>query len=177
MVKKITNSKKFVLLWGLYYKKSRNILNGHKSKVLWLTGLSGAGKSTLINQIEKKLFNEGIRTYILDGDNLRQGINKDLCFSESGRIDNIRRVAEIAKLMVDSGTFVITALISPYENERNMAKALFAKNDFIEVFVNASIKTLEKRDVKGLYKKSRKVRLRTLPVLIVDMKNQRHQIL
>ncbi len=156
MVKKITNQAK-----NLFYsesfitKKSRNILNGHKSKVLWLTGLSGAGKSTLAKQLEKKLFNEGIRTYILDGDNLRQGINKDLGFSESGRIENIRRVAEIAKLMVDSGTFVITALISPYENERNMAKALFAKNDFIEVFVNASIKTLEKRDVKGLYKKSR----------------------
>ena len=156
MIKKIANQ-----VENLFYsesfitKKSRNMLNGHKSKVLWLTGLSGAGKSTLAKQLEKKLFHEGIRTYILDGDNLRQGINKDLGFSESGRIENIRRVAEIAKLMVDSGILVITALISPYENERNMSKALFAKNDFIEVFVNASIKTLEKRDVKGLYKKSR----------------------
>ena len=137
------------------YIETRNILNGHPSKVLWLTGLSGAGKSTLAKQLEKKLFNEGIRSYILDGDNLRQGINKDLDFSASSRIENIRRVAEIAKLMVDSGLFVITALISPFENERKMARSLFDKDDFIEVFINASIKSLEKRDVKGLYKKSR----------------------
>ena len=140
---------------GFISKKLRNISNGHKSKVIWFTGLSGAGKSTLAKVLEKKLFNDGIRTFILDGDNLRTGINKNLGFSENDRIENIRRVSEISKLMIDAGVLVLVCLISPFENERKTAKKLFKKGDFLEVFVKASLKVLEKRDVKGLYKKAR----------------------
>ncbi len=137
-------------------QKKRNILNGHKSKVIWFTGLSGAGKSTLAKGLENKLFKKGIRTYILDGDNLRTGINSDLDFSEEGRVENIRRVAEIAKLMVESGVVVLAAFISPYQAERNLARSLFKKGDFIEVFVKASLEFVERRDIKGLYAKARK---------------------
>ena len=136
-------------------KKYRNIANGHKSKVIWFTGLSGAGKSTIAKELEKRLFKAGIKTYILDGDNLRSGINKNLGFTENDRIENIRRVSEISKLMIDAGILVLVCLISPYENERKTAKKLFKKGEFIEIYVKASLKTLEKRDVKGLYKKAR----------------------
>ncbi|MAQ91898.1 MAG: adenylyl-sulfate kinase [Rhodopirellula sp.] len=137
-------------------QKRRNILNGHKSKVIWFTGLSGAGKSTLAKGLENKLYKKGIRTYILDGDNLRTGINSDLGFSEEARVENIRRAAEISKLMVESGIVVLAAFISPYQAERNLARNLFKKGDFIEVFVKASLEYVEKRDVKGLYARARK---------------------
>ena len=134
----------------------RNDLNSHKSKVIWFTGLSGAGKSTIANLFEKKLYSMGIRTYVLDGDNLRKGINKDLGFTKADRIENIRRTSEIAKLMMDSGIVVLVALISPLKSEREMTKKLFKKDQFFEVFVDAPIEILKKRDVKGLYKKAQK---------------------
>ncbi len=129
--------------------------NQHRGINLWLTGLSGSGKSTLANGLHKKLFEAGMHSIILDGDNIRLGINKDLNFSEEDRSENIRRIAEITKLFVDTGHIVITAFISPFEKNRIQAKEIISKNDFVEVFVDSSIETCEKRDVKGLYKKAR----------------------
>ena len=137
-------------------KSSRHLLNSHVSKVLWLTGLSGSGKSTLANSLEKKLYAKGIRTYVLDGDNIRKSLNKDLGFSNADRVENIRRIAEVSKILVDSGIVVITAFISPFRAEREMARLLFEKNEFIEIYVNASLETAEFRDPKGLYKRARK---------------------
>ena len=155
MVKKPVEKSSNIFLSKSISKKSRNYQIGHKSKVIWFTGLSGSGKSTLAQELEKKFFKDNIRTCVLDGDNLRFGINKDLGFTDEDRIENIRRVAEISKLMVDTGVVVLTALISPFKADRSMARLLFSKSDFIEVFVNASLETVEKRDVKGLYKKAR----------------------
>jgi bifunctional enzyme CysN/CysC len=137
-------------------KKSRQRLNAHKSKVLWFTGLSGSGKSSIANALEKELYKKGIRTYILDGDNIRKGLNKDLGFSNADRVENIRRIAEMSKILVDSGIVVLSAFISPFRAEREMARLLFKKGEFIEIFVNASLETVESRDPKGLYKKARK---------------------
>ena len=133
----------------------RRKLNGHSSYVIWMTGLSGAGKSTLANEIEKILHKKGAHTYILDGDNLRGGLNRDLGFSDLDRSENIRRVGEVAKLMVDSGTIVISAFISPFETERQTTRNLFKAGEFIEVFIDTPLEICEKRDVKGLYKKAR----------------------
>ncbi|MGI1671147.1 MAG: sulfate adenylyltransferase subunit CysN [Neptuniibacter sp.] len=137
-------------------KISRQKLNGHASKVLWFTGLSGSGKSTIANAVEKELHSQGIRTYILDGDNVRHGLNKDLGFTDADRIENIRRISEVAKLMVDAGVVVLTAFISPFRAERQMAREMFAPDEFIEIFVNTSLEVAESRDPKGLYKKARK---------------------
>ena len=137
-------------------KAARAEMNGHKGKVLWLTGLSGSGKSTIANATEQVLFQRGVHTYILDGDNVRQGLNQDLGFTEADRVENIRRVAEVAKLMVDAGLVVITAFISPFRSERDMARSLFDEGDFIEVFVDTPLATAEARDPKGLYKKARR---------------------
>jgi bifunctional enzyme CysN/CysC len=123
--------------------------------VFWLTGLSGAGKSTLANEFEKALHKKGLNTYVLDGDNIRTGLNGDLGFTDADRIENIRRVAEVAKLMVDAGLIVITAFISPFKPERESARALFDEGDFSEVYVDAPIDIAEQRDSKGLYKKAR----------------------
>jgi bifunctional enzyme CysN/CysC len=123
--------------------------------VIWLTGYSGAGKSTIANMVEKQLHAEGRRTYILDGDNVRHGLNKDLGFTEQDRVENIRRVAEVAKLMVDAGLIVFVAFISPFRAERYAARALFPAGEFIEVFVDAPLADTERRDVKGLYKRAR----------------------
>ncbi len=136
-------------------KFDRQSLNGHQSKVLWFTGLSGSGKSTIANALEKELYSRGIRTYVLDGDNIRHGLNKDLGFSDADRIENIRRVSEVAKLMVDAGIFVITAFISPFIAERKMARNMFDNEEFIEVFIDTPIEIAEQRDPKGLYKKAR----------------------
>ncbi len=137
-------------------KAARNKLNGHQGKVLWFTGLSGSGKSTIANAVEQKLHKQGIRTYILDGDNVRHGLNKDLGFSEADRIENIRRIAEVAQLMVDAGIVVLTAFISPFRAERDMARALFDEGEFLEIFVDTPLEVAEQRDVKGLYLKARK---------------------
>jgi bifunctional enzyme CysN/CysC len=133
----------------------RERLNGHAGKVIWFTGLSGSGKSTLANALEMELHSRGLRTYILDGDNIRQGLNKDLGFTDADRVENIRRIAEIAKLMMDAGMIVMTAFISPFRQEREMAKDLIGENDFIEVYVDTPLDVCEQRDVKGLYKQAR----------------------
>tara|TARA_Y100000992_G_scaffold213426_1_gene147044 strand:- start:384 stop:1175 length:792 start_codon:yes stop_codon:yes gene_type:complete len=136
-------------------KNLREKINGHKGQVLWMTGLSGSGKSTLANELEKKLYSQGKKTYILDGDNIRYGLNKDLGFTDKDRVENIRRIAEVAKLMSDAGLIVITAFISPFRLEREMARSLFEKDDFKEIFISTPLKVVEKRDPKGLYKKAR----------------------
>jgi bifunctional enzyme CysN/CysC len=141
-------------------KQARRTLNGHGSGVIWLTGLSGAGKSTIANLLEKKFYSAGIRTYLLDGDNVRHGLNKDLGFTAGDRVENIRRVAEVARLMVDAGIVVITAFISPFRAEREMARNMFGRNEFCEVHVRTPLEVAEQRDVKGLYKKARSGQLK-----------------
>lgn len=137
-------------------KELREKMNGHKGQVLWLTGLSGSGKSTIANALEKELYAEGKKTYVLDGDNIRHGLNKDLGFNDNDRVENIRRVAEVAKLMCDAGLIVITAFISPFRTERDMARSLFQSGEFKEIFISTPLKIAEQRDPKGLYKKARK---------------------
>ena len=136
-------------------RADRERLNGHPGKVVWFTGLSGSGKSTLANALEKELHAQGKRTYILDGDNIRQGLNKDLGFTDADRVENIRRVAELAKLMMDAGLIVMTAFISPFRAEREMARELIGAENFMEVFVDTPLEICEQRDPKGLYKKAR----------------------
>ena len=127
----------------------------HKSLVVWFTGLSGSGKSTIAHSVEEKLFQLGAKTYVLDGDNVRHGLNADLGFSDTDRNENIRRIGEMVKLFVDAGIITLTAFISPFCSEREQVRALFAEGDFIEVYCRCSIETCEQRDVKGLYKRAR----------------------
>ncbi len=136
-------------------RADREKLKSQKGTVIWLTGLSGAGKSTLANSLENKLHELGKHTYILDGDNLRLGLNKDLDFSKEDRVENIRRVAEVSRLMMDAGLIVITAIISPYREDRKIAKDLIGAKNFIEVFVDTPIEICEERDPKELYKRAR----------------------
>jgi adenylylsulfate kinase len=136
-------------------RKRRNQLNGHKSVVIWFTGLSGSGKSTLAHSVEEELHNLGCRTFVLDGDNVRHGLSSNLTFSDSDRKENIRRIGEVAKLMVEAGVIAITAFISPFEKDRNLVKEIFPQGDFIEIYCNASLEICESRDVKGLYKRAR----------------------
>jgi bifunctional enzyme CysN/CysC len=136
-------------------KAARSAAKGQKARVVWLTGLSGAGKSTIANLVEKRLAVEGRHTYLLDGDNVRHGLNRDLGFTEADRVENIRRVAEVAKLMVDAGLIVLVSFISPFRAERQMARDLMGDREFVEVFVDTPITEAEKRDVKGLYAKAR----------------------
>ena len=136
-------------------KLARSILNGQKPSCLWFTGLSGSGKSTLANELEKKLFEMGKRTYILDGDNLRLGLNSDLGFTDSDRVENIRRVTEVAKLMVDAGLIVLVTFISPFDRDRKIARSKFEEGEFIEIYLNTPLEECERRDPKGLYKKAR----------------------
>ena len=137
-------------------KETRRHLNGHTSKVLWFTGLSGSGKSTIANALERALHEQGIRTYLLDGDNIRHGLNNDLGFTDADRVENIRRIGEVAKLMVDAGVVVLTAFISPFAAERRMARDLFEEGEFVEIHVYTPLEVAESRDPKGLYKKARK---------------------
>jgi len=141
-------------------KGRRAQLKGQQACVLWLTGLSGAGKSTIANLIEKKLAAQGRHTYLLDGDNVRHGLNKDLGFTAQDRVENIRRVAEVSRLMVDAGLIVLVSFISPFRSERRMARELFAAGEFLEVFVDTPLAEAERRDVKGLYKKARRGELK-----------------
>ncbi|GED15040.1 adenylyl-sulfate kinase [Aneurinibacillus migulanus] len=136
-------------------KADRQRKSGHKSVVLWFTGLSGAGKSTLANEVERRLYEKGVRTYLLDGDNIRHGINKDLGFSPEDRTENIRRIGEVSKLFVDAGVVVLTAFISPYRADRELARSLVEADEFIEVYVKCAIEECENRDPKGLYKKAK----------------------
>jgi adenylylsulfate kinase len=136
-------------------KNERNKQNGHNSFVVWFTGLSGSGKSTIANALEMRLFRKNIRTYTLDGDNIRSGLNEGLSFSKCDREENNRRIAEVVKLFVDAGIITISAFISPLRKEREKAKNIIGEENFLEVFVNTPLEVCEKRDVKGLYKKAR----------------------
>ncbi|AIC93403.1 adenylyl-sulfate kinase [Shouchella lehensis] len=136
-------------------KADRQAKNNHKSCLLWFTGLSGSGKSTLANALDQVLYNNHLNSYVLDGDNIRQGLNQDLGFTDADRVENIRRIGEVSKLFVDAGTIVSTAFISPFENDRQRVRERFAENEFIEVYVKCDLEECEKRDVKGLYKKAR----------------------
>ena len=136
-------------------KIQREVLHGHKAYLLWFTGLSGSGKSTLANLVEIALHRQGLSTYILDGDNIRQGINKDLSFAPEDRKENIRRIAEISNLMLDAGIITLAAFVSPYIKDREEVKQIVGTDNFIEIFVNTSLEECERRDVKGLYKKAR----------------------
>jgi len=136
-------------------RQRRNRLNNHRSIVLWFTGLSGSGKSTLAHALEEKLFQKGCRTFVLDGDNVRHGLNSNLDFSDTGRTENIRRISEVSKLMLESGLIVMTAFISPINKDRSEARKLISNYDFIEIYCKASLEACETRDVKGLYKRAR----------------------
>jgi bifunctional enzyme CysN/CysC len=141
-------------------KAARAAAKGQRPAVIWLTGLSGSGKSAIANVLEKRLYAMGRHSYLLDGDNVRHGLNRNLGFTAADRVENIRRVAEVAKLMVDAGLIVITALISPFRAEREMARGLLAEGEFVEVHVDTPLEVAESRDVKGLYKKARRGDLR-----------------
>lgn len=136
-------------------REHRESLKGHQGKVIWFTGLSGSGKSTLANALDQALHQAGKHTYILDGDNIRSGLCSDLGFSDADRVENIRRIAEVANLMLDAGLIVITAFISPFRAEREMARELIGADRFTEVYVNTPLAVCESRDPKGLYKKAR----------------------
>ncbi len=136
-------------------RKKRQSIYGQKSIVIWFTGLSGSGKSTLATALEVALFDEGFRTYLLDGDNIRTGLNKDLAFTDEGRNENIRRIGEVSKLFVDAGVILLSAFISPFRADREHVKNIVGEENFIEVFVNTPLEICEQRDVKGLYKKAR----------------------
>ena len=136
-------------------KDDRRKLNGHGSLILWFTGLPSSGQSTIANEVEKRLVSTGIRTYILDGDNVRTGLCKDLGFSEEDRAENIRRIGEVSRLFVDSGNIVLSAFVSPYRRDRDAVRDLVEDGEFVEVFVKCPVEVGEERDVKGLYKKAR----------------------
>lgn len=136
-------------------KDERFKLKGHKGAVLWFTGLSGCGKSTIANAVDRKLHLAGKHSFVLDGDNIRLGLNKNLTFSPEDRTENIRRIGEVAKLFADSGNITLTAFISPYRDDRKKVREIIPPGEFIEIYVDASLETCEKRDPKGLYKKAR----------------------
>lgn len=136
-------------------KPQRAAIKNQNPCVLWFTGLSGSGKSTLANAVEKRLFDLGYHTYLLDGDNVRMGLNRDLGFDEGSRVENIRRIGEVCKLFVDSGLIVISAFISPFVSDRTLARSLVEKGEFIEIFVDTPLEICERRDPKGLYKRAR----------------------
>ena len=137
-------------------KIDRHLQNGHKSCVLWFTGLSGSGKSTLANAVDHELFRNGFRSYCLDGDNIRHGLNSDLSFRKEDRKENIRRIGEVTKLFVDSGQIISSAFISPFREDRKLVRNMFKAGEFIEIYLNCPIQICEIRDPKGLYKKARK---------------------
>ncbi|OIQ21429.1 MAG: adenylyl-sulfate kinase [Flavobacterium sp. MedPE-SWcel] len=136
-------------------RAKRNEKNKHASFVVWFTGLSGSGKSTIANKVEEVLFERSIKTYTLDGDNIRMGINKGLGFSEDDRHENLRRIAEVGKLFVDAGVVTVAAFVSPLQKDRDLVKNIIGEDNFLEVFVDTSLEECERRDVKGLYKKAR----------------------
>ncbi|NCQ36182.1 adenylyl-sulfate kinase [bacterium] len=148
-------SKNITYTEGNVSQEHRSELNGHGAAILWFTGLSGAGKSTLAQAVEQALFKKGAHTYILDGDNIRFGLNRDLGFSPEDRTENIRRIGEVAKLMMDAGTICLTAFISPYIVDRKTARDITPEGKFIEVYTKCSLEECENRDPKGLYKKAR----------------------
>lgn len=154
MNQKITNQN---TVWHqpTVYRQDRERMNGHKSCILWFTGLSGSGKSTLAHAVEDFLYKQEIRTFVLDGDNVRRGLCKDLGFSDNDRTENIRRIGEVSKLLMQAGIISLTAFISPFINDRRIVRSLVDEGEFIEIFCDASLEVCETRDVKGLYKKAR----------------------
>ncbi len=151
----VDNSKNIIPHSHAVKLKDRIAKNGYNPCLIWFTGLSGSGKSTLASELETHFFNLGYNTYILDGDNIRSGLNNDLDFSPESRKENIRRIAEVSKLFIDAGVLVLTAFISPFEKDRQFAKELVGEKKFFQVFVNCPLEICEQRDVKGLYKKAR----------------------
>src|SRR5690242_19021299 len=145
------------IVWhqGAVTRADREKMNGHKGCTVWLTGLSGSGKSTIAVDLEKRLWERGVRAYILDGDNIRHGLNKNLGFSSADRTENIRRIGEVAKLFTDAGMVALTAFISPYRADRDQVRTLVKAGDFVEVYVECPVEVCEQRDVKGLYQKAR----------------------
>jgi len=137
-------------------KEDRSSIKNHRPFLLWFTGLSGSGKSTIANAVELALFNKGIHTYLLDGDNVRKGLNNNLSFSPEDRTENIRRIAEVSNLMIDAGLVVLAAFVSPYKKDREMIKNIVKDINFVEIFIKTSVEECERRDVKGLYAKARK---------------------
>jgi adenylylsulfate kinase len=162
----------------------RNKLNGHKSVVIWFTGLSGSGKSTLAHSVEEELHNLNYRTFVLDGDNVRHGLSSNLNFSDDDRKENTRRIGEVAKLMMESGVIVMAAFISPFKKDRNLIRQLLPQGDFIEVYCKTGLEVCESRDVKGLYKRARAGEIKNYtginspyetpnnPELVVDTENE-----
>jgi bifunctional enzyme CysN/CysC len=142
------------------HKQARALQKGQRACVLWFTGLSGAGKSTIANLVEQRLYARGLHTYLLDGDNVRHGLNRDLGFTDEDRVENIRRVAEVARLMVDAGLIVLVSFISPFRSERAMARGLLESGEFVEIFVDVPLAVAEERDPKGLYRKARRGELK-----------------
>lgn len=136
-------------------KEQREQLMQQRAKLIWFTGLSGSGKSTLAVQLEAQLFARGFKTYLLDGDNIRTGLNKDLSFTDEGRVENIRRIGEVSKLLLDAGVIVLSAFISPFKADREQVKTIVGASNYMEVFVDTPLEVCEQRDVKGLYKKAR----------------------
>lgn len=179
----MVNSKNIVWHHASVTRRHREMLNGHTSMVVWFTGLSGSGKSTLAHAVEEELYKRGCQTYVLDGDNVRHGLCSNLSFSLEDRSENIRRVAETAKLMVEAGIIILTAFISPLCQDRRQAREIFQYGDFIEIFCSAPLEICENRDVKGLYKRARAGKIQNYtgisspyeaplkPELIVDTAN------
>lgn len=157
-ITKVKNQEDRNIIWhnSAITKEDRQNMHGHKSFMVWFTGLSGSGKSTVANALQYELYKKGMSVYLLDGDNLRHGINKNLGFTESDRKENIRRTAEVGKLFVDAGIVVFAALISPFEDDRQNARNIVGDAEFVEVYVKCPIQECESRDPKGLYKKARK---------------------
>ncbi len=153
----MTEQKATNIVWhqGAVTREDREQMNGHKGCTVWLTGLSGSGKSTIAVDLEKRLWERGVRAYILDGDNIRHGLNKNLGFSPADRTENIRRIGEVAKLFTEAGVVTVTAFISPYRADRDQVRAIMRAGDFLEVHVDCPVEICEQRDVKGLYKKAR----------------------
>jgi len=153
----MTEQKATNIVWhqGNVTRGDREKINGHKACTVWLTGLSGSGKSTIAVDLEKRLWERGVRAYILDGDNIRHGLNKNLGFSPEDRTENIRRIGEVAKLFTEAGVVALTAFISPYRADRDQVRKIMADGDFVEVHVDCPVEVCEQRDVKGLYKKAR----------------------
>ena len=146
------------IIWHHHHisKKLHSIQKNQKPCILWFTGLSGSGKSTIANELESKLYAIGNHTYLLDGDNIRHGLNKDLAFSNRDRIENVRRIGEVSRLFLDAGLIVISAFISPFASDRNVVRCLVEEDEFIEIFIDTPLETCEQRDTKGLYNKARK---------------------
>ena len=165
-------------------RERRNQLNRHKSVIIWFTGLSGSGKSTLAHSVEEELYKLNCRTFVLDGDNVRHGLSSDLFFNDNDRKENVRRIGEAAKLMLEAGTIVMTAFISPFRKDRDLVRQSLPQDDFIEIYCKASLSTCESRDVKGLYKRARTGEIKNYtginspyevpidPELIIDTKNE-----